>query len=169
MLSPGLSLRLLHSTTACTARWGFVIAILPSWFRRHHPGHQAVRSCGRVTSRPGRMACTHHHIVGCQPSFHFSAAGLFHPARLDRPLCFAPALLISLACTCIACTRMHAPPTHCSSCARMLLSRPLLQEPTTSLINLMIAGTIYTHFFPTVRRPPGKRHFVFIPVLVPAG
>ena len=28
----------MHSTTACTARWDFVIAVLPSWFRRHHPG-----------------------------------------------------------------------------------------------------------------------------------
>ena len=49
-----------------------------------------------------------HCAAGSQPSFLFSAAGLFHPARLDRPLCFAPALLVSLACTCIVCTCMHA-------------------------------------------------------------
>ena len=39
--------------------------------------------------------------AGCQPSSHFSAAGLFHPARLGRPLFFAPAHLSSLACTCL--------------------------------------------------------------------
>ena len=44
-----------------------------------------------------------HSAAGCQPSSHFSAAGLFHPARLGRPLFFAPAHLISLACT-----RIHA-------------------------------------------------------------
>ena len=39
-----------------------------------------------------------HSAAGCQPASHFSAAGLFHPARLGRPLFFASAHLISLAC-----------------------------------------------------------------------
>ena len=128
MLSPELSLRRLHPTTACTVRWSFCdssFAIMVLKAPSELSGSQELRA--RLAA-PGPHG-THppsHSACGCQPSFRFSAAGLFYPVRFDWPLCFAPTLLISLACTCISRkaallhARMHAPPTHCSSCARML-------------------------------------------------
>ena len=115
MLSPELSLRRLHPTTACTERWsfcdsGFAIMVLKA---PSEPAGSQELQARRAAPGPHGTHPPSHSACGCQPSFRFSAAGLFHPARLDWPLCFAPALLISLACT---------PPTQCSSCARMLLS-----------------------------------------------
>jgi len=86
-----------------------VIAVLPSWFQRHHPGHQAIRSCGRVAPRPGCMARTHHRILHAGAS-HLSASQLL-ACSIPR----APNLTRMYS-------RMHAPTTHCNSCARMLLS-----------------------------------------------
>ena len=128
MQSPERSLNCLHSTTACTARWSFCdssYAIMVSKSPSEPSGNQELRA---RRAAPG-LHGTHppsHSACGCQPSSRFSAAGLFYPVRFDWPLCFAPTLLISLACTCISRkaallhARMHAPPTHCSSCARML-------------------------------------------------
>ena len=124
LLSVPLGARTVHPTTACTVRWSFCdssFAIMVLKAPSEPSGKQELRARRAApgphgTRPPSNSACR------CQPSFRFSATGLFHPARLDWPLCFAPALLIALACACIACTRMHAPPTHCSSCALMLLS-----------------------------------------------
>ena len=144
MLSPGLSLRLLHSTTACTVRWGFVIAVLPSWFQRHHPGHQAVRICGRITLFPLCFDPAHmpaharsadalqflrSHAL--QPAHDDSmtafaevcaTACLGHAVRLSTHSPFSASLVSYEAIYMHAhCSRMHAPPPHCSSRARMLL------------------------------------------------
>ena len=55
--------------------------------------------------------------AGCQPSSHFSAAGLFHPARLGRPLFFAPARLSKL-------TRMYLPARACTLRRRTAVPAP---------------------------------------------
>jgi hypothetical protein len=121
--------------------------------RRAAPGPHGTRP-------PSNSACR------CQPSFRFSATGLFHPARLDWPLCFAPALLIALACACIACTRMHAPPTHCSSYALMLHSpaqhfsgsRTRASPPHCSLRARMLLSP-----------PMARVFFLFVWCFTPAG
>jgi hypothetical protein len=71
---------------------GFAIMVLkapsgPSGSQELRARHTAPGSHG--THPPSHCAAR------CQPSFLFTAAGLFHPARLDRPLCFAPALQLT--------------------------------------------------------------------------
>jgi hypothetical protein len=63
----------------------------------------------RVALRPGRMARTHHRILRAGAS-HLSASQLL-ACSIQR----APNLTRVYS-------RMHAPTTHCRSCARMLLS-----------------------------------------------
>jgi hypothetical protein len=139
--SPERSPKCLHPTTACTMRWSFCdssFAIMVLKAPSEPSGKQELRA-RRTAPGPHGMHPPSHSACGCQPSFRFSAAGLFHPARLDWPLCFAPALLIARACmlrrrtvvparSCssaprsyFACTRTRASPPHCSPRARMLL------------------------------------------------
>jgi hypothetical protein len=88
LLSVPLGARTVHPTTACTVRWSFCdssFAIMGLKAPSEPSGSQELRA-RRAAPGPHGTRPPSHSACGCQPSFRFSAAGLFHPARLDWPL-----------------------------------------------------------------------------------
>ena len=71
-----------NPTTACTVRWsfcdsGFAIMVLKA---PSEPSGSQELQARRAAPGPHGTHPPSHSACGCQPSFRFSAAGLFHPA-----------------------------------------------------------------------------------------